>query len=225
VRAVTPARLALALCTWLALAPLAAAQTAESTLSAFLVARLSWPTASGERSLAFRVGTKDLVAPLLQELGLSGRIIGLVTQRSLDDLGFQATSDFLVVDGTRYALAGRIRPPTAALPASFFASSRISALRRSDSVELYFVDDVTEALQVGDLDTHGSELTVVGRAQRIARLLTQQGQDQGYLFASVRLSAVGGLTDSFAWAGGYQGTTALVTGWLLRGPEKLVVAP
>jgi hypothetical protein len=203
----------------------AAAQTAESTLNAFLTARVSWPTASGERSLPFRIGTKDLVAPLLEELGQSGRIVGLVSRRHIGDFAPQASSDFLVVDGTRFSLEGRIRSPAAALPVSFFASSRVSALRRGDAVALYFADDVTETLQVGDLETNGSELTVVGRAQRVARLLTQQGRDIGYLFSSVRLTAVGGLTDSFAWAGGFQGTTAIVNGSLLRGPEKLVVAP
>jgi hypothetical protein len=223
-------RLALASSAWLALCaalePSAvAAQTVEATLNAFLTARVSWPTASGERSLPFRIGTKDLVAPLLEELGKSGRIVGLVARRQIGDFAPQASQDFLVVDGARFALEGRVRPPATALPASFFASSRASAVRRGTAVELYFADDVTEALQVGDLDTHGSELTVVGRAQRVARLLTQQGRDVGYLFSSVRLSAVGGLTDSFAWAGGFQGTTAIVSGWLLRGPEKLVVAP
>lgn len=220
----TGARLALALGTWLALAPSAApAQVAESALNAFLIARVNWPTASGERTLAFRVGTKDLTAPLLQEFGISGRIVGLLTQRPLGDLDFEQPSDFLVVDGARFALGSRIRPPAAALPASFFARSRISALRRTDSVEFYFVDDVTEALAIGELDVHGSELTIVGRAQRIARLVTQQGQDLGYLFSSVRLSAVGGLSDSFQWGSAFQGTTALVSGWLVRGPEKLVV--
>ena len=203
----------------------AGAQTVESALNAFLVARVSWPTASGERSLPFRIGTKDLVAPLMAELGQSGRIVGLVTQREIGDLEFRTTQDFLVVDGTRLPLEGRIRPPAAALPASFFATSRTSALRRGDAVELYFADDVTEALQIGELETHGSELTVVGRAQRVARLLTQRGADVGYLFSSVRVSAVGGLTDSFAWSGGFQGTTAIVSGWLLRGRETLVVGP
>jgi len=225
-RTLTHSQLALALCGCLALVPsLARSQTAESTLNAFLTARVQTPTATGERSLAFRIGTKDLLEPLLAERGLSGRRIGLVTQRPLGDLEFQATLDFLVVDGERHSLAGLIRAPAAELPSSFFAHSRISSLRRGDSTELSFTDEVTEALQIGELETHGSELTLVGRARRGARLLTQRGEDIGYLFRSVRLAAVGGITDSFAWSGGYLGATAFVSGWLVRGPEKLVAEP
>jgi hypothetical protein len=203
----------------------ARAQTAESSLSAFLVARVSWPTSAGDRIVAVRIGTKDLVAPLLQELGISGRIVALATRRALADRTFASPSDFLVVDGTRYDVTGRIRPPATGLPGSFFATARTSALRRTDSAEWYFLDQVSEALQIGELETHGSELTVVGTAHRSARLLTQQGIDLGFLFASVRTSVVGGLTDSYAFRGSFQGATGLVRGWLLRGPEKLVVSP
>jgi len=122
-------------------------------------------------------------------------------------------------------VTARIRPLAAAPLGSYFASARGSALRRGTSTELYFYDDVSDALQIGDLETHGLELTVVGTARRIARLLTQQQQDIGYLFSSVRLTVVGGLADSYAFRGVYQGATGLVSGALLRGPEKLVVAP
>jgi len=201
----------------------ARAQTVESSLSVFLVARITWPTAAGDRTLAVRIGTKDLTAPLLQELELQGRIVGFVTQREIGDLGFASPSNLLVVDGSRQDVNTRIRPPSAALPGSFFGSARASLLRRGDSKEFYFYDDVSDAVQIGDLETHGMELTVVGAARRVARLLTQQGQDIGYLFSSVRLTVVGGLADSFAFRGVYQGATGLVSGALLRGPEKLVV--
>jgi len=203
----------------------ARAQTAESSLHAFLVARVTWPTPAGERIVAVRVGTKDLVAPLLQELGVTGRSVGLVTQRSIEDLSFASPRDFLVVDGARYDVTGKVHRPVAALSATFFARARTSALRRSDSKEWYFLDYVSEALQIGNLATHGSELTVVGAAQRSARLLTQHGVDLGFLFASVRIGVVGGLSDSYAFAGSYQGATGIVSGWLLRGPEKLAVEP
>jgi len=74
-------RMLVALATLALAADSARAQTVESSLSAFLVARITWPTAAGDRTLALRVGTKDLTAPLLQELELQGRIVGLVTQR------------------------------------------------------------------------------------------------------------------------------------------------
>jgi hypothetical protein len=205
----------------LALAGPSAAQTVESTFSAFLTARIAWPASSGDRVRAVRIGTKDLTAPLLEELGVAGSRVALVTRRPIGDLGFSQAVHWLVVDDVAYDVTNRIRPAAAELPDSYFTASRSSVKDRTGR-EVSFYDHIPETFQIGDFETHGSELTLVGKTRRTARLATRNGEELGFLFRGARTTVLGGLAQSFVFGDSALGGVGLVKGRLVRGPEKLV---
>ena len=97
----------------------ARAQTVESSVTVALTAKFNETGPLGDRILTVRIGTKDLIEGIREELGVQGRSYRLAQRRSIDDVSFDSVRDFLIVDGVYHDITDPVEPPPIEMPASF----------------------------------------------------------------------------------------------------------
>jgi hypothetical protein len=196
------------------------AQTVESTLTLSLTATFTEPTATGARIRSIRIGTKDLIEALKEELGLTGRSARLVVRRDIADLGFENAETFLLLDGMLHpADDGAPQEIDLGLPDAFYGHAESFSRRRTDGAVSAFTEQSMNAIGFGDLATDGFEMVLVGIETRSARLqTTRSGGDVGFLFRSDSIKVMGGMSLDL---GGFV-DTGILSGTETLGSERLV---
>jgi hypothetical protein len=196
------------------------AQTVESTLALSLTATFTEPTATGARILSIRVGTKDLIEAVKQDLGLTGRNARLVVRRDIADLDFENSHTFLLLDGVLHpADDGAPQDIDLGLPDAFYGRAESFSRRRTDGVVNAFTEQTMNAIGFGDLAIDGFEMVLVGLETRSARLLTARGGgDVGFLFRSDSIKVMGGMSLDL---GGFV-DTGILSGTETLSSERLV---
>jgi len=200
------------------LAPSASAQTVQSKLTFQLTFREEVFTTTGVRIASVRVGTREMIAALMEAMGISGRRTDLVIRRDIDDLDVLDGQVILIVDGAEFPVPSDfISNPPLVLPDAFDASVSGFSLRRSDLVVQSQDSETIGAILIGDLQDYGFEVGTLAYQKASIRLKTNRGVDIGYLLSRAELALTGGILVDFL------GPSALpLTGKIGLGSERII---
>jgi hypothetical protein len=209
--------------TWSAVAASAAMMSwpvtpvVEGSLAVRLRARFQRQTAEGARVQEIRITSKDLIAQLAQDLGVSGTVKSLVRRREVQDLAGEEAEIYLVVDGVEHLVESFIEPLPLSLPEGFYGSASAHTLRRRDGAVSTIEFLEVSAISVGDLALDGFTLHLFSLdGGRCVSNAVQGGS--GYLCGKLVSKVTGGMQLPEL----SPESPLLVTGTLRIGPEKVV---
>ncbi|HXK22008.1 MAG TPA: hypothetical protein VMS55_04955 [Myxococcota bacterium] len=185
------------------------AQTVQSTVSYTLTVQVTMPTATGSQIATLRLGTREIIEGIKQDLGITASGGMLVLRRAIDD--FDTSDSWLIVGSQEYLVPDTFEKIQVDLPPSFFAQAEADTGKSGTLVH-------TDALAGGDLQKDGFEATLTGVETRTRRLLAVKGVNIGYLVSS-SATVIGGILVDVEGVGMVPG---VITGTIRTGSEKLV---
>jgi len=191
----------------------AAAQTIEAPVRLALTIRVTLPTQTGSRIGLFRLGTKDVVEAIKDDLGIS-LAGGMLVERR--EVGSDVSQSWLVVGRTALPLLDEpITVLDVPLPDSFFAIAEAVTIPPTGGPATSRTTLELTAISFGDLAVDGFESTLIGTASESVRLNPMLGEE---LLSNATLNVVGGaLVDVEGFTG-----EAVVTGSFSFGPERML---
>lgn len=189
----------------------------EGSLAVRLTARGQRQTAEGARISGIRITTKDLIAQLAQDLGVSGAVKSLVRRRELQDLAGEEAEIYLVVDGVAHLVESFVEPLPLSLPQGFYGSASAHTLRRFDGAVSTIEFEEVSAISIGDLalDSFTLHLFSLGGGRCISKAFSSAN---GYVCGKLVSEVMGGMQLSELALE----SPLLVTGRLRIGPERTV---
>lgn len=191
------------------------AQEVQGSFSIALTAQFSFPTGNGSRIVRFRMGTKDVVQVIKEDLGITAPGGKLVQRRPIEELDLPGDL-WLIIGNEEYLDPD---PPIAELPVDLPESfdAEVEAVKLRNGIETAITVLGTSAFAGGDLATDGLEMTLIGTHTTSFRLLTQNGVDVGYVVRSASDESSGGMLLD---VDGFGVQPAIVHGTIRLGPEK-----